>query len=56
MEHGPVRELETRALLGRALSDDLRSVALLACSLDASWSYEGYDAYRSEDLGTAQGS
>lgn len=56
MERSPVRDLEIKALLGRALSHDLRSVALLACSLDASWSYEGYDAYRSEDLGTAQGS
>ena len=52
MERSPVRDLEIKALLGQALSDDLRSVALLACSVDASYAYEGYDAYRAEDLGS----
>ena len=51
MERSPVRDLEIKALLGQALSDDLRSVALLACSVDASYAYEGYNAYRAEDLG-----
>lgn len=51
MERSPVRDLEIKALLRQALSDDLDSVALLARSVDASYSYEGYDAYRSEDLG-----
>ena len=50
MERSPVRDLE--ALLGQALSDDLCSVALLARSVDASYAYEGYDAYRAEDLGS----
>ena len=52
MERSPVRDLEIKALLGQALSDDLRSVALLARSVDASYAYEGYDAYRAEDLGS----
>ncbi|RGJ46819.1 cell filamentation protein Fic [Olsenella sp. AM30-3LB] len=52
MERSPVRDLEIKALLGRALSDDLHSVALLARSVDASYAYEGYDAYRAEDLGS----
>ena len=48
-------ESETRrylfkALLGQALSDDLRGVELLARSVDASYSYEGYDAFRVENL------
>lgn len=51
MERSPVRDLEIKALLGQALSDDLHSVALLARSVDASYAYEGYDAYRAEDLG-----
>jgi cell filamentation protein len=29
----------------------MHSVALLARSIDASYAYEGYDAYRAEDLG-----
>ncbi len=45
MERSPVRDLEIKALLGQALSDDLHSVALLARSIDASYAYEGYDAY-----------
>lgn len=52
MERSPVRDLEIKTLLGQALSDDLRSVALLARSVDASYAYEGYDAYRAEDLGS----
>lgn len=51
MERSPVRDLEIKALLGQALSDDMHSVTLLARSIDASYAYEGYDAYRAEDLG-----
>lgn len=50
MERSPVRDLETKALLGQALSDDLHGVELLARSVDASYSYEGYDAFRVENL------
>lgn len=50
MERSPVRDLEIKALLGQALSGELHSVALLARSVDASYSYEGYDAYRAQDL------
>jgi cell filamentation protein len=52
MDRSPVRDLEIKALLGQALSDDLRSVSLLARIVDASFAYEGYDAYRAEDLGS----
>lgn len=52
MERSPVRDLEIKALLGQALSDDLHCVALLARSIDASYAYEGYDAYQAEDLGS----
>lgn len=51
MERSPVRDLEIKALLGQALSDDMHSVALLARSIDTSYAYEGYDAYRAADLG-----
>ena len=51
MERSPVRDLEVKVLLGQALSDGMHSVTLLARSIDASYAYEGYDAYRAEDLG-----
>lgn len=50
MERSPIRDLEIKALLKQALSNDLNSVALVARSVDASYSYEGYDAYHAEDL------
>jgi cell filamentation protein len=54
MERSPVRDLEIKALLREALSDDLDSMALLNRSVDASYSYEGYDAYKAEDLDGAE--
>lgn len=51
MERSPIRDLEIKMELKQALSDDLQNVTLLARSVDASYSYEGYDAYRAEDLG-----
>ena len=39
MERSPVRDLEIKALLAR--------------SVDASYAYEGYDAYRAEELGSS---
>ena len=51
MERSPIRDLEIKMQLKQALSDDLQNVTLLARSVDASYSYEGYDAYRAEDLG-----
>ena len=38
MERSPVRDLEIKALLARSVA--------------ASYAYEGYDAYRAEDLGS----
>ena len=51
MERSPIRDLEIKMELKQALSDDLQNVTLLARSVDVSYSYEGYDAYRAEDLG-----
>lgn len=50
MQRSPVRDLEIKALLRQALTDDLHSMALIARSIDASWSYEGFGTYRAEDL------
>jgi cell filamentation protein len=50
MERSPVRDVEIKALLREALSDQLDSFVLLARGVDASYAYEGYAAYRAEDL------
>lgn len=50
MQRSPVRDTEIKMLLNQALSDDLHSITLLAHSIDASYSYEGYNAYSAEDF------
>ncbi|MFC2706551.1 MAG: protein adenylyltransferase Fic [Olsenella profusa] len=50
MERSPVRDLELKTLLQGALSDQLDDFTLLARGVDASYAYEGYAAYRAEDL------
>ena len=50
MEHSPVRDTAIKALVHAALSAELDSVSLLARSIDASYAYEGYTAFRSEEL------
>lgn len=50
MERSPVRDPEIKALLQKALSDGLTSMTLQSRSVDASYAYEGYDAYRAADL------
>jgi cell filamentation protein len=50
MERSPVRDLEIKGLLRDALSDRVEDVTLLARGIDASYAYEGYAAFRAEDL------
>lgn len=50
MERSPVRDTEIKALLASALTDRLDDAALLARGIDASYAYEGYAAFRAEDL------
>ena len=50
MERSPVRDTEIKALLESALSPALDDVTLLVRGIDASYAYEGYAAYRSENL------
>ena len=50
MERSPVRDTEIKSLLSAALCERLDDISLLARGIDASYSYEGYTAYRAEDL------
>lgn len=50
MGRSPVRDTELKALLWPSLSDELDNITMLARSIDNSYAYEGYDAYRAEEL------
>ena len=50
MERSPVRDIEIKHLLKRALTDNINDRALWMRSIDHSYRYEGYSAFRAEDL------
>lgn len=50
MERSPVRDIEIKHLLKRALTDNIDDRALWMRSIDHSYRYEGYSAFRAEDL------
>lgn len=51
MERSPVKETEILFLLKKALTDQVEDQAVYMKGIDASYSYEGYSVYRTEDLG-----
>ncbi|MBQ8088368.1 MAG: Fic family protein [Clostridia bacterium] len=50
MERSPVRDTELRLLLKAALTDQTNDRALFMRGIDASYGYEGYGRYRTEEL------
>ena len=50
MERSPVRDTEIRLLLRAALTDRTGDRQVFMHSIDASYRYEGYNKYRTEDL------
>lgn len=50
MQRSPVRDTEIKHLVAGALSPNLDDISLLARGIDASYAYEGYTAYRAQDL------
>ena len=50
MERSPVRDTELRLLLEGALTDRVEDRELYMHSIDASYGYEGYTAYRAKDV------
>lgn len=50
MERSPVKDLEIKALLRQALTDDIDNREVLMKGIDASYAYEGYCTYKTEDL------
>ena len=50
MERSPVRATEIQALLKAALTDKINDRTVYMKGIDASYRYEGYNTYRTEDL------
>ncbi len=50
MERSPVKDTEIRLLLQEALTDQTDERAIFMHGIDASYRYEGYNRYRTEDL------
>lgn len=50
MERSPVNDLEIKAVLGEALTDDINNRQLFMKGLDYSYYFEGYQLFKSEDL------
>lgn len=50
MERSPVRDVEIKALLQAALTDQIADREMYMKGVDASYRYEGYDAYKTESI------
>jgi cell filamentation protein len=50
MERSPVKDAEIKLLLQNALSDAISSSEMFMKGIDASYSYEGYTLYKTQDL------
>ena len=50
MERSPINDMEIKQLLAAALTDKIEDREIFMKGLDASYFYENYFAYRSEDL------
>lgn len=50
MERSPVNDLEIKAVLAKAITDDINNRQLFMKGLDHSYYFEGYQLFKSEDL------
>jgi len=50
MERSPVKSLEIKALLKNALTDKINDRGIYMKGIDASYFYEGYNSFKTEDL------
>ena len=50
MERSPIKDIEIKHLLKQSLTDQVNSREVFMKGLDASYHYEGYTIYNSEDL------
>lgn len=50
MERSPVKDVEIKVLLKTALTDQINDRKVYMKGIDASYHYEGYNVFRTEDL------
>ena len=50
MERSPIRDIEIKHVLKQALTDEINSREIYMKGIDTSYYYEGYVAYKTEEL------
>ena len=50
MERSPIKNIEIKVLLKEALTDKIDDREVYMKGIDASYNYEGYSIYKTEDL------
>ncbi len=50
MERSPIKDTEIKFLLKEALTDKINDREVYMKGIDASYRYEGYNVYKTEDL------
>lgn len=50
MERSPIKDVEIKALLKNALTDKINDRDVFIKGIDASYHYEGYNVYKTEEL------
>lgn len=50
MERSPIKDVEIKALLKSALTDQIDDREVYLKGIDTSYYYEGYNTFKSEDL------
>lgn len=50
MERSPIKDLEIKHLLKNVLTDRINDREVYMKGIDASYNYEGYDLYKTEEL------
>lgn len=51
MERSPIKDVEIKVLLKEALTDKIHDRSVYMKGIDASYAYEGYDTFKTEELG-----
>ena len=51
MERSPIKDIEIKVLLKQALTNKVNDLSVYIKGIDASYHYEGYTAYKTENLG-----
>lgn len=50
MERSPIKDIEIKVLLKQALTDKINNREIYMKGIDASYHYEGYNIFKTEDL------